>query len=100
MSPFDIIATDAGCRTRESARMFREVIRPFVLQGRLVEKPVAITEFGCATFRDAFESADGDPADSHRSRTRREAWALESDDELRAWCAMAKPAPRKRRLIA
>jgi hypothetical protein len=47
--PFDIILTDAGYRTAEIATRFRDTIRAFVAQGRAQGKPVAITEFGCAT---------------------------------------------------
>jgi hypothetical protein len=50
---FDIIATDAGYRSKEMVPLFREQIRAFVAQGRAQEKPVAITEFGCGTFRGA-----------------------------------------------
>jgi hypothetical protein len=50
---FDIIATDAGYRTKEMAPRFRQQIRGFVAQGRVLGKPVAITEFGCMTYRGA-----------------------------------------------
>ena len=50
-SPFDIIATDAAYRTAATAPRYRESIRAFVAQGRNSVKPVAVTEFGCATFR-------------------------------------------------
>ena len=53
--PFDIIATDAAYRTSLTAPRFREGIRAFVAQGRAQGKPVAVTEFGCATFRGAGE---------------------------------------------
>jgi hypothetical protein len=52
-SRFDVIATDAGYRTKETAAHFREQIRAFVSLGRELGKPVAITEFGCATHRGA-----------------------------------------------
>ena len=52
---FDIIATDAGYRTKQNAPQYRESIRAFVAQGRSLGKPVAITEFGCCTFRGAAE---------------------------------------------
>ena len=55
-APFDIIATDAAYRTKETAAHFRENIRAFVAHGRAQGKPVAITEFGCTTHRGA---ADG-----------------------------------------
>jgi hypothetical protein len=55
-SRFDIIATDAGYRTKETAPRFREQIRAFVAQGRAHGKPVAITEFGCPPFRGAAEA--------------------------------------------
>jgi hypothetical protein len=45
--------TDAGYRTKEMAPRFRQQIRGFVAQGRVLGKPVAITEFGCMTYRGA-----------------------------------------------
>src|SRR4051812_32543521 len=60
-SLFDIIATDAGYRTHANAPQYRDSIRAFVAQGRSLGKPVAITEFGCATFRGAADSAGDDP---------------------------------------
>ena len=70
---FDIIATDAGYRTKGTAARFREQIRAFVAAGRALGKPVAITEFGCPTYRGAADrggteladiewAADGKPA--------------------------------------
>jgi len=47
-TPFDFISVDCY-RTIEVAGQFRAGIRALVAQG----KPVAITEFGCATFRGA-----------------------------------------------
>ncbi|MEQ7127964.1 hypothetical protein ABN034_26050 [Actinopolymorpha sp. B11F2] len=47
-TPFDIISVDAY-RSVEVAASYREGIRALVAQG----KPVAITEFGCATYRGA-----------------------------------------------
>jgi hypothetical protein len=38
-----------------TAPRYRESIRAFVEQGRAQGKPVAVTEFGCATFRGAGE---------------------------------------------
>lgn len=52
-APFDIVATDAGYRTRETAARFREDIRAFVAAGRALGKPVAVTEFGCTSHRGA-----------------------------------------------
>ena len=60
-SLFDIIATDAGYRTKENAAHYRESIRAFVALGRSLGKPVAITEFGCSTYRGASDSGR-DPA--------------------------------------
>ncbi len=71
-SRFDIISTDAGYRTNQTAAQFREQIRAFVAQGRSQGKPVAITEFGCMTYHGAAKiggseltmiewSADGRP---------------------------------------
>jgi hypothetical protein len=48
-SPFDYVATDGGYRSSEVAGQFRAGIRALVALG----KPVAITEFGCATHRGA-----------------------------------------------
>ena len=53
---FDVIATDAGYRTAATAASFRDLMRAFVAQGRAQGKPVAITEFGCATFRGAADA--------------------------------------------
>jgi hypothetical protein len=47
-TPFDFIAVDAY-RTSEIADRYRDAMRALVAQG----KPVAITEFGCTTFRGA-----------------------------------------------
>jgi hypothetical protein len=55
---FDIISTDAGYRTAEIAARFCDAIRGFVSQGRAHGKPLAITEFGCATYRGAANRAD------------------------------------------
>jgi hypothetical protein len=52
-APFDVVATDAAYRTSATAPRFRESIRAFVAQGRALGRPVAVTEFGCATFRGA-----------------------------------------------
>ncbi len=57
-SLFDIIATDAGYRTAAMADRFRDQMRTFVALGREMGKPVAITEFGCATYRTASSLAD------------------------------------------
>lgn len=59
-SRFDIIATDAGYRTAEFAARFRNDIRAFVAQGKTMGKPVAVTEFGCGTFRSAGNLANRD----------------------------------------
>lgn len=47
-TPFDIIAVDAH-RAKEVAHLYQAGIQTLVAQG----KPVAITEFGCATYRGA-----------------------------------------------
>jgi hypothetical protein len=70
-SLFDIIATDAGYRTEARAARFRDDIRAFVSQGRALGKPVAVTEFGCATHRGASALAD------------REESVIEWDDDAR-----------------
>jgi hypothetical protein len=51
-TPFDFIGVDAY-RSKELANQYREGIRVLVAQG----KPVAITEFGCATFRGAADKS-------------------------------------------
>jgi hypothetical protein len=56
-SRFDIVATDAGYRSAATAAGYRDLMRAFVAQGRAQEKPVAITEFGCGTFRGAADAA-------------------------------------------
>jgi len=55
-SPFDVIATDAGYRTAATAANFRDLIHAFVAYGRAQGKPVAVTEFGCATYRGAADA--------------------------------------------
>jgi hypothetical protein len=57
-SLFDIIATDAGYRTAAMADRYRDQMKAFVAQGRELGKPVAITEFGCATYRGASSRTD------------------------------------------
>lgn len=47
-TPFDIISVDAH-RAKEVAQIYQQGIRALVAQG----KPVAVTEFGCATYRGA-----------------------------------------------
>jgi hypothetical protein len=44
-TPFDIVSTDAGYRSAETADTYAEGVRALVAEG----KPVAITEFGCCT---------------------------------------------------
>ena len=51
-TPFDFISVDAY-RSKELATQYREGIRALVAQG----KPVAITEFGCTTFRGAADKS-------------------------------------------
>jgi hypothetical protein len=48
-APFDVISTDAGYRSIETADRYAEGVRALVAQG----KPVAITEFGCCTYKGA-----------------------------------------------
>jgi hypothetical protein len=48
-TPFDVVSTDGGYRSNEIADHFAAGVRALVARG----KPVAITEFGCATFRGA-----------------------------------------------
>ena len=52
-TPFDVIASDAGYRSRGIADRYRMDIRAFVAQGQSLGKPVAVTEFGCTTHRGA-----------------------------------------------
>jgi len=56
-APFDIIATDAAYRSAATASHFRDLIHGFVAQGRAQGKPVAVTEFGCMTYRGAADLA-------------------------------------------
>jgi hypothetical protein len=58
--PFDIISTDAGYRTAETAARFRDDVRAFVALGKAQGKPVGVTEFGCATYRGAANLTDRD----------------------------------------
>ena len=51
-SLFDFIATDAGHRSAAIAPYFKKGIQNLVSQG----KPVAITEFGCCTYRGAADA--------------------------------------------
>lgn len=51
-SLFDLIATDAGHRSAAVAPYFQKGIQTLVAQG----KPVAITEFGCCTYRGAADA--------------------------------------------
>lgn len=60
-TPFDYISTDAGYRYAQIAAQFPALIRAFVAQGKAQGKPVAITEFGCATYKGA---ADAGPRGS------------------------------------
>jgi hypothetical protein len=48
-TPFDVVSTDAGYRSIETADRYADDVRALVAQG----KPVAITEFGCCTYRGA-----------------------------------------------
>jgi hypothetical protein len=48
-TPFDIVSTDAGYRSIETADRYADGIRALVAQA----KPVAITEFGCCTYKGA-----------------------------------------------
>jgi hypothetical protein len=61
-APFDIIATDAGYRSAATEPRYRETVRALVEQGRALGKPVAVTEFGCATLRGAGDM--GEASDS------------------------------------
>jgi hypothetical protein len=56
-APFDIISSDAAYRSAATAAHFRDFVRAFVTQGRAQGKPVAVTEFGCMTFRGAADLA-------------------------------------------
>ncbi|MEC3953567.1 hypothetical protein VMT65_11035 [Nocardia sp. CDC153] len=67
--PFDILATDAGYRGADLAPGYVDAMRAFVAEGERLGKPVAITEFGCPSFRGApdagphgFDIIDWDPA--------------------------------------
>jgi len=56
-SLFDIVATDAGYRTATMRATYADCMRTYVERGRALGKPVAITEFGCATYRGAGDEA-------------------------------------------
>src|SRR6516165_1501163 len=86
--PFDIISTDAGYRSAQIAVRFRDHIRAFVAQGRALGKPLAITEFGCATFRGAANMADrGDSiiewGDGARPARLKGEYARDEDEQAR-----------------
>jgi hypothetical protein len=83
-SPFDIIASDAVYRSAATAANFRDLIRAYVAHGRAQGKPVAVTEFGCMTYRGAADVAsdihtmvewgdDGQPARLKEAYVRDEA---------------------------
>ena len=48
-TPFDVVSSDAGYRSVEIADRYRDGLRALTALG----KPVAITEFGCTTYRGA-----------------------------------------------
>ncbi len=50
-TPFDVAATDAGYRDATNADTFPDALRAQVAQG----KPLGVTEFGCGTFRGAYD---------------------------------------------
>jgi hypothetical protein len=77
-SRFDVIATDAGYRTAATAATYRDLMRAFVAQGRAQGKPVAITEFGCGTFRGAADAAK----DAHALVAYAESRPVHLKDEL------------------
>jgi hypothetical protein len=52
-TPFDFVATDAAYRSAETADRFADGVRALLAHG----KPVAITEFGCGTFKGAADRA-------------------------------------------
>ncbi len=56
-TPFDVVSSDAGYRSVEIADRYRDGLRALTALG----KPVAITEFGCTTYRGAADKgAHGD----------------------------------------
>jgi hypothetical protein len=59
-SLFDIVATDAAYRTAAMASKFRENVRGFVEQARTQGRAVAVTEFGCGSYRGAGDMASRD----------------------------------------
>jgi hypothetical protein len=52
-TPFDVVSTDAGYRSAETAGRFRDDVRSFVARVTAQGKPAAVTEFGCTTHRGA-----------------------------------------------
>jgi hypothetical protein len=55
-TPFDIVSTDAGYRSTETADRYADNLRALGAHG----KPVAITEFGCCTYTGAANQAGHD----------------------------------------
>jgi len=55
-TPFDIVSTDAGYRSTETADRYADNLRALGAHG----KPVAITEFGCCTYTGAADQAGHD----------------------------------------
>jgi hypothetical protein len=54
-TPFDVVSTDAGYRSAATADRYADNVRALVAQG----KPVAITEFGCCTYKGAADRGGG-----------------------------------------
>jgi hypothetical protein len=52
-TPFDVVATDAGYRSAETAERFGDDVGRFVAQAAALGKPAVVTEFGCTTHRGA-----------------------------------------------
>ncbi|WP_225729057.1 MULTISPECIES: hypothetical protein [unclassified Nocardia] len=55
---FDILATDAGYRSAALADRYPDLMRTFAAAGAKLGKPVAVTEFGCVTYRGSADRAD------------------------------------------
>ncbi|MEC3918270.1 hypothetical protein [Nocardia sp. CDC160] len=85
---FDILAADAGYRGSDLARDYPDTMRAWAARGEALGKPVAITEFGCSSFRGApdagphgFDIIDWDPATARPLRLNGN---YERDDQAQA----------------
>jgi hypothetical protein len=82
-TPFDVVSVDAH-RSREVAHAYQQGIRALVAQG----KPVAITEFGCTTYRGAADrgARGGEIVETDGTRLVRLNGDYVRDEEEQATC--------------